>query len=136
MHCINSTSKYLTLSTKYSLQSCLTLWDPVDCSLPGSTVMRFSRQEYWSGLPCSSSGDLPNPEVELPSLKSPALPEGSLPLVPPGKSIAWTASFNFWPYNLLSICLWVLYLNLTYIELNFSTEIKVNNMRAVHFSLI
>ena len=31
-------------------QSCPTLWDPMDCSLPGSSVMEFSRQEYWSGL--------------------------------------------------------------------------------------
>ena len=32
-----------------SLQSCLTLCDPMDCSLPG-----FSRQEHWSGLPFPS----------------------------------------------------------------------------------
>ena len=27
--------------------------------------VEFSRQEYWSGLPCPSPGDLPNPEIEL-----------------------------------------------------------------------
>ena len=32
-------------------QSCLTLSDPMDCTLPGSSVHGFSRQEYWSGLP-------------------------------------------------------------------------------------
>ena len=32
--------------------SCLTLCDPRDCSPPGSLSMGFSRQEYWSGLPC------------------------------------------------------------------------------------
>ena len=32
--------------------------------------MGFSRQEYWSGLPCPPLGDLPNPEIELGSLKS------------------------------------------------------------------
>ena len=32
-------------------QSCLTLSDPMDCSLPGSLSMGFSRQEYWSGVP-------------------------------------------------------------------------------------
>ena len=26
--------------------------------------MKFSKQEYWSGLPLSSPGDLPNPEIE------------------------------------------------------------------------
>ena len=37
-----------------SLQSCLTLWDPIDCSPPGSPSLGFSRQEYWSGLPFPS----------------------------------------------------------------------------------
>ena len=35
--------------------------------------MEFSRQEYWSGLPCSPPGDLPDPGIELLSLMSPAL---------------------------------------------------------------
>ena len=35
-------------------QSCLTLPDPMDCSLPGSSIHGFSRQEYWSGLPLPS----------------------------------------------------------------------------------
>ena len=30
--------------------------------------MGFSRQEYWSGLPCPPPGDLPNPEIEPASL--------------------------------------------------------------------
>ena len=33
----------------------------------------FSRQEYWSGLPSSPPGDLPNPGIEPESLVSPAL---------------------------------------------------------------
>ena len=33
--------------------------------------MGFSRQEYWSGLPFPSPGDLPNPGTELTSLTSP-----------------------------------------------------------------
>ena len=36
-------------------QSCLTLSDPMDCRLPGSSVLGFSRQEYWSGVPLPSS---------------------------------------------------------------------------------
>ena len=35
--------------------------------------MRFSRQEYYSGLPCPPPGDLPDPEIEPVSLMSPAL---------------------------------------------------------------
>ena len=37
-----------------SLQSCLTLRDPVDGSPSGSPSLRFSRQEHWSGLPFPS----------------------------------------------------------------------------------
>ena len=36
--------------------------------------MGFSRQGYWSGLPCPPPGDLPDPQTELTSLVSPALP--------------------------------------------------------------
>ena len=35
--------------------------------------MGFSRQEYWSGLPCPPAGDLPDPEIEPTSLMSPSL---------------------------------------------------------------
>ena len=38
--------------------------------------MEFSRQEDWSGLPCPPPGDLPDPAIELTSLKSPILPGG------------------------------------------------------------
>ena len=38
--------------------------------------MRFSRQEYWSGLPCPPPEDLPNPGIKPASLMSPALAGG------------------------------------------------------------
>ena len=38
--------------------------------------MGFSRQEYWSGLPCPSLGDLPDPGIEPAFLMSPALAGG------------------------------------------------------------
>ena len=38
--------------------------------------MGFSRQEYWSGLPCPPPGDLPNPGLKPTSLMSPALAGG------------------------------------------------------------
>ena len=44
--------------------------------------MGFPMQEYWSGLPFPSPGDLPDPGVEL---ASPALQADSLPPEPPGK---------------------------------------------------
>ena len=50
--------------------------DPTDCSPQAPLSMEFSRQEYWSELPCPSPGDLPNPGIEPPSLRSPALAGG------------------------------------------------------------
>ena len=44
--------------------------------------MGFSRQEYWSGLPFPSPGDLPNPGIEP---GSPALQAEALSSEPPGK---------------------------------------------------
>ena len=50
-----------------------TLWTVV-CQAPLS--MGFSRQEYWSGLPFPSPGDLPDPGIEPASPVSPALAGG------------------------------------------------------------
>ena len=47
--------------------------------------MVFSRQEYWSGLPCPLPGDLPNPGTET---RSPALQMNFLPSEPPGKPLS------------------------------------------------
>ena len=46
----------------------------------------FSRQEYWSGLPCPPLGDLPNPGIEAASFSLLRWQPGSLPLAPPGKA--------------------------------------------------
>ena len=46
--------------------------------------MGFSRQEYWSGLPFPSPGDLPDPGIEP---RSPALQVDALTSEPPGKPI-------------------------------------------------
>ena len=63
-----------------SLQSCPSLCNPMDMqptrflySPPGFSVREFSRQEDWSGSPCHSPGDLPNPGIKPEPLKSPAL---------------------------------------------------------------
>ena len=55
----------------------------VACQAPLS--MGFSRQEYWSGLPCPSLGDLPNPGSNLCLLGLLHWQGSSLPLAPPGK---------------------------------------------------
>ena len=65
-------SKSFSMKVKIKVvQSCLTLYDPKE----------FSRLEYWSGLPCPSLGDLPNPGIEP---GSPELQGGSLPSEPLG----------------------------------------------------
>ena len=117
--------KYAAATVAKSLQSCLTMCDPIDCNPPGSPVprilqartlewvaisfanawkwkvkvkslshvrllvtpwtaayqaplsIRFSRQEYWTGLPCSPPEDLPDSGIEPSSLISPALAGGS-----------------------------------------------------------
>ena len=48
--------------------------------------MGFSRQEYWSGLPFPSPGDLPEPGTEPTSPVSPALPVDTFITEPPGKT--------------------------------------------------
>ena len=58
-------------------------FDPMDCSPPAPLSMEFSRQEYWSVVPCPSPGDLPDPGIDLRSL---TLQVGSLPSEPPGNS--------------------------------------------------
>ena len=45
--------------------------------------MGFSRQEYWSGLPFPSPGDLPDPGIEP---RSPTFQADALTSEPPGKS--------------------------------------------------
>ena len=56
-----------------SLQSCLILCDPMNCSPLAPLSMGFSRQEHWSGLPCPPAGDLPDPGIKPTSLMSPEL---------------------------------------------------------------
>ena len=52
------------------VQLCATPWT-VGCHAP--LFAGFPRQEHWSGLPCPSPGDLPDPGIEPMSLLSPAL---------------------------------------------------------------
>ena len=53
----------------------------------GPLSMGFPRQEYWSGLPYFSPGDLPNPGIELRSPASPTLAVGFFSAEPPGKQV-------------------------------------------------
>ena len=64
---------------------CPTLCDPLDCSLPGSSVHEIFRQEHWSGLSFPPPGDLPEPGIKPVFPMSPALQADSLPVEPWGK---------------------------------------------------
>ena len=57
-------------------KSCPTLATPWTIALQAPLSMGFSRQEYWSGLPFPSPGDLPDPRIKP---GSPALQADSLP---------------------------------------------------------
>ena len=67
---------YLTMKVKVKslsrVQLFATLWAVAHQALPS---MGFSRQEYWTGLPLPSPGDLPNPGAEP---RSPALQADAL----------------------------------------------------------
>ena len=75
--------------------------NPMDCSPPDSSVYGFSRQEYWSGLPFPSLGNLIDPGIEP---ASPALQMDSFTTEPPERSpkhfrISIKASQQFMKYN-------------------------------------
>ena len=61
-----------------------------------SLSMGFSRQEYWSGLPFPSSGDLPDPGIERKSPAASALQGDSLPLSHQGSPISCSFSFTMY----------------------------------------
>ena len=61
------------------VQSCLTLCNPMDCSLPGSSVHGIFQAEYWNGLPFPP-WDLLDPEIKP---VSPALAGGFITTEPP-----------------------------------------------------
>ena len=95
-------------------QSCPTLCEPLDCSLPGSSVHGILGEEYWSGLQFSSPGDLPKPGIKPVSLMSPALAGEFFTTVSPGKPKyprghiqlrSWgmgVCNCNFWGFFLIS----------------------------------
>ena len=59
-----------------SLQSCLTFCDPVNCSMPGSSVHGIFQPKILEWVAMPTSRDLPNPGIEPISLMSPELTGG------------------------------------------------------------
>ena len=66
-------------------QLCPTLCEPMDCSSQVPLSMRLLRQEYWSGLPLPSPGDLPDLGIKSTSPLSPELA---------GRFFIWLGKFH------------------------------------------
>ena len=72
------------VKVKLKSLSCVQLFGiPWTVAYQAPQSMEFSRQEYWSGWPFPSPGDLPDPGIEP---WSPALQADTLPSEPPGKT--------------------------------------------------
>ena len=76
--------KHFMQSESEVAQSCLTLCDLWTVAHQAPPSMGFSRQEYWSGLPFPSPGDLSDPGIEP---RSPTLQADALTSAPPGKPL-------------------------------------------------
>ena len=91
-----------------SFQLCLTLYDPMDCSLLGSSLfMRFCRQEYCGGSPCPPPGDLPTQRSNLCLLYLLHWQAGSLLLAQPGKSQKYINPWVKWSLQFIRVCVCV-----------------------------
>ena len=77
-HCVCMLSRFS------HVQLFVTLWT---VAWQTTLSLGFSRQEYWSGLPCPPPRDLPNPGIKPTSLTSPSWQACSLPLVTSGKPL-------------------------------------------------
>ena len=66
-------------------QSCSTLWDPMDCSPPGSSVRGISQARILEWGAISYSRDLPDPGIKPASLVPPVLAGRFFTTVLPGK---------------------------------------------------
>ena len=76
MECLGGVKVKVKLLSRFQL-----FGTPWTVAYQGPLSMEFSREEYWSGLPFPSPGDLPNPGIEP---GSPALQAGALSSEPPG----------------------------------------------------
>ena len=76
----------------------------IACQAPLS--MGFSRQEYWSGLPCPPLGDLPHPGTDPSLLHRLHRQVNSLPLAPPGKLKYFQLNLLIFHSKIYSLSLW------------------------------
>ena len=125
IHCI-----YLSTVSVYSFQSCLTLCDPMDyiaCQAPLS--MGFSRQEYWSGLPCPPPVDLPHPGIKPVPPVSPALQADSFLLNHLGSP---SITYRYIVFILCKLPPYLLYIPIVYINVLFSLHVICCTAHSLH----
>ena len=87
--------RVLVLFSMAAAQSCLTLWDPIDCSLPGFSVHGIFLAGILEWVAISYLGNLPNLGIKPLSLVSPELGGIVFTSVPPEKPLflLWLAYF-------------------------------------------
>ena len=78
--------------------------------------MRFSRQEYWSGLPCPPPGNLPDPGIKLASLMSPALAGRFFTT-----SATWEALEEEWIHVYVWLSLFAVHMNLSTLLISYTS---------------
>ena len=84
---------YYTIYVSAYMLSCVQLFGtPWTVARQASLFIRFTRQEYWSGLPFPSPGDLPDPGIEP---VSPALAGRLSTTVPPGKQPRYILNLTY-----------------------------------------
>ena len=103
-------------------------------SLPGSSVHRRSMEKYWSGLPCPSPGDLPDPGLNPHLIKSPALAGRFFITSTIWEALKLGLSIYFLPWNL-----W--YLRITQIHSRVNEYVlekskKKERRKAFYFSML
>ena len=84
-----------------SLQSCLTLCNSMDCSLPRFSVHGVPQAGILEGLPCPSLGHLPYPGIEPLSLTSAALA---------GEFFTTSTTWDACRYVYIHIYVWIVFI--------------------------
>ena len=97
--------------------------------------MRFSRQEYWRGLPFPSSGDLPNPRIKSATLMSPALAGRFSTAEPPGTQHRTVLTPKCLESDVMGR-LWMYYVDLSALRTHHYYFKYLYNMKTIWASLV
>ena len=99
----NINTTYITCLHAKSLQSCLTLCNSITVACQAPLSMGFSRQKYWSWLPCPPPGKLLNPGIKSTSLMSLILARSFFTT-----STTWEAHIYYIYFNSVYISVYIL----------------------------